>query len=206
MVPPGFLGASEAFDTMYGSPNLDQAKKAAVDQRPETNEAQLKLQHAQYGYRIERSRYWPDIGLRLRYSRLFNTQFIPDELSAIELTARWEFFDWGRKSHELEEKNYAVNQARNQIWEARSRVLTDVNSSVRKLDDARDLVKVTQLTVAATKEKSRVLMNQYRQKTALLDDVLKAQSQWVDAVTEHANAQLSVWTAQAALARAMGEE
>ena len=104
------------------------------------------------------------------------------------------------------QKNYAVNQARNQIWEARSRVLTDVNSSVRKLDDARDLVKVTQLTVAATKEKSRVLMNQYRQKTALLDDVLKAQSQWVDAVTEHANAQLSVWTAQAALARAMGEE
>jgi peptide/nickel transport system substrate-binding protein len=27
MVPPGFLGASEAFDTMYGSPNLDQARK-----------------------------------------------------------------------------------------------------------------------------------------------------------------------------------
>jgi peptide/nickel transport system substrate-binding protein len=26
-VPPGFLGASEAFDTMYSAPNLDQAKK-----------------------------------------------------------------------------------------------------------------------------------------------------------------------------------
>jgi peptide/nickel transport system substrate-binding protein len=27
MVPPGFLGATEAFDTMYGAPNLDAAKK-----------------------------------------------------------------------------------------------------------------------------------------------------------------------------------
>lgn len=27
MVPPGFLGSTEAFDTMYASPNLDQAKK-----------------------------------------------------------------------------------------------------------------------------------------------------------------------------------
>lgn len=27
MVPPGFLGASEAFDTMYSAPNLDAAKK-----------------------------------------------------------------------------------------------------------------------------------------------------------------------------------
>jgi peptide/nickel transport system substrate-binding protein len=27
MVPPGFLGASQSFDTMYASPNLDQAKK-----------------------------------------------------------------------------------------------------------------------------------------------------------------------------------
>jgi peptide/nickel transport system substrate-binding protein len=27
MVPPGFLGATEAFDTMYSSPNLDAAKK-----------------------------------------------------------------------------------------------------------------------------------------------------------------------------------
>jgi peptide/nickel transport system substrate-binding protein len=27
MVPPGFLGATDAFDTMYGAPNLDAAKK-----------------------------------------------------------------------------------------------------------------------------------------------------------------------------------
>jgi peptide/nickel transport system substrate-binding protein len=28
MVPPGFLGADDAFDTMYASPNLDEARKA----------------------------------------------------------------------------------------------------------------------------------------------------------------------------------
>lgn len=192
--------------TRQPAPTVDQAEATAVAQRPEINEAKLKLQHAQFGYRIERSKYLPDIGLRLRYTRLYNTELIPDRESAVELTARWNFFDWGRKSHDLNEKNYAIGQALNQVREARSRVLADVDSSIRKLSDARDLVKVTKLAVAAAKEKARVLMNQYRQKTALLDDVLKAQSEWVDAVTEHANAQLGVWTAQAELTRAMGEE
>jgi len=31
MNPPGFLGATEAFDTMYASPNLDAAKKFLSD-------------------------------------------------------------------------------------------------------------------------------------------------------------------------------
>jgi outer membrane protein TolC len=51
-----------------------------------------------------------------------------------------------------------------------------------------------------------VLLNQYRQQAALLDDVLKAQSEWSDAVTEQQHARLSVRNAQAELQKAMGEE
>lgn len=187
-------------------PDPAQAEIAAVAQRPEISEATLKLEHARYGYKIKKSEYLPDIDLSLRYTRLYNTDFIPDEESSIGLTARWEFYDWGRKSQDLSQKNYAIHQARNQLREAEDQVLIEVNTRIRQLQDALDLIKVTELTERATREKARVLLNQYRQQAALLDDVLKAESEWSDAVDEHEQAVLSVRSAQADLQKAMGEE
>jgi len=166
----------------------------------------LKLQHAEYGYRIKKSEYLPDVDLEYRYTRFYDTEFIPDEESTIGVTARWEFYDWGRKSQDLSKKNYAIRQARNQIYEAESQVLIEVNDSLRQLEDAQNLVTVTALTQAAAREKLRVLMNQYRVQAVLLDDVLKAESELAEANSEHNNAQLSVWTGQAEMQKAMGEE
>jgi outer membrane protein len=187
-------------------PDPAQAEIAALAQRPEISEAALKLEHARYGYKIKKSEYLPDIDLSLRYTRLYNTDLIPDEESSIGLTARWEFYDWGRKSQDLSQKNYAIHQARNQVREAEDQVLIEVNTRIRQLQDALDLFKVTELTERATREKARVLLNQYRQQAALLDDVLKAESEWSDAVDEHQQASLSVRNSQAELQKAMGEE
>ena len=187
-------------------PSLAEAESAAIEQRPEVNTSRLKLKHAQYGYRIKKSEYIPHIDLQYRYTRLYNTDFIPDKESAIGLTARWEFYDWGRKSQDLSKKSLAIQQARNEIEEAESQVIIEVNRRMRDLEDARNLVSVTSITQAAQQEKLRVLMNQYRQQTVLLDDVLKAERELTFANTEHNNAQLSVWTAQSELQKAMGEE
>jgi len=197
---------SEQGTDLVQIPDPAQAEITAVAQRPEISEAALKLEHARYGYKIKKSEYLPDIDLSLRYTRLYNTEFIPDEESSIGLTARWEFYDWGRKSQDLSQKNYAIHQARNQLREAEDQVLIEVNTRIRQLQDALDLVKVTELTERATREKARVLLNQYRQQAALLDDVLKAESEWSDAVNEHQQASLSVRSAQAELQKAMGEE
>ena len=182
------------------------AEEIAMEQRPEISEAKLKLQHAMYGYRIKKSEYFPDVDLQYRYTRFYDTEFIPDKESAIGITAYWEFYDWGRKSQDLSKKNYAIRQARNEIREAQSQVLIDVNDSLRQLEDAQNLVAVTRLTQAAAREKLRVLMNQYRVQAVLLDDVLQAESELSDANKEHNNALLSVWTSQAELQKAMGEE
>jgi outer membrane protein len=187
-------------------PTLSAAESAAIEQRPEVNTARLKVKHAQYGYRIKKSEYLPQIDLQYRYTRLYNTELIPDKESAIGLTARWEFFDWGRKSQDLSKKSLAIQQARNEIADAESQVTIEVNHRMRELEDVRNLVSVTSITQEAQQEKLRVLMNQFRQQTVLLDDVLKAERELTSANTEHNNAQLSVWTAQSELQKAMGEE
>jgi len=187
-------------------PSIAEVEAAAIEQRPEVNATRLKLKHAEYGYRIKKSEYIPRIDLQYRYTRLYNTEFIPDKESAIGLTARWEFYDWGRKSQDLSKKSLAIRQARNEIEESESQVLIEVNHRMRQLDDARNLVAVTDITQAAAQEKLRVLMNQYRQQAVLLDDVLKAERELSLANTEHHNAQLSVWTTQSELQKAMGED
>lgn len=187
-------------------PSIAEAEATAIEQRPEVNATRLKLKHAEYGYRIKKSEYIPRIDLQYRYTRLYNTEFIPDKESAIGLTARWEFYDWGRKSQDLSKKSLAIHQARNEIEESRSQVIIEVNHRMRQLDDARNLVAVTDITQAAAQEKLRVLMNQYRQQAVLLDDVLKAEKELSLANSEHHNAQLSVWTAQSELQKAMGAD
>jgi len=187
-------------------PQLAEAEAAAIEQRPEISATRLKLKHAQYGYRIKKSEYIPHIDLQYRYTRLYNTEFIPDKESAIGLTARWEFYDWGRKSQDLSKKTLAIRQAHNEIEEAEAQVIIEVNHRMRELEDARNLVAVTAITQEAAQEKRRVLMNQYRQQTVLLDDVLKAERDLSLSNTEHHNAQLSVWTARSELQKAMGEE
>ena len=180
------------------------AEASALAQRPDIHEAKLKLAQAQTGYKIKRSEYLPDLNLQMRYSRFLNVDFIPEQEWAVGLQLKWEFYDWGRKSHDLAGKTVGVTQAQNDVRDTEAQVLIEVDSRLRELQEARELVKVTQLSVAAAREKLRVTMNLYRQKSALLKDVLQAQSDLTDANSEFQNALLSLWTAQAQLDKALG--
>ncbi|MEO8628948.1 MAG: TolC family protein, partial [Betaproteobacteria bacterium] len=180
------------------------AEASALAQRPDIQEAKLKLAQAQTGYKIKRSEYLPDLNLQMRYSRFLNVDFIPEQEWAVGLQLKWEFYDWGRKSHDLAGKTVGITQAKNDVRDTEAQVLIEVDSRLRELQEARELVKVTQLSVAAAREKLRVTMNLYRQKSALLKDVLQAQSDLTDANSEFQNALLSLWTAQAQLDKALG--
>jgi outer membrane protein TolC len=182
------------------------AESTALSQRPEMQEAQLKLSHAETGYQISRSGNLPELNLSMRYSRLFNVDLIPDEEWAVGLELRWEFYDWGRRSQDLAARNAAVAQARNQVRDAEAQVLVEVDARLRELEQAQALVPVTELTVKAAREKLRVLGNQYREQSALLKDLLQAESELADAHEENQRAVLSLWTAQANLDKALGED
>jgi outer membrane protein TolC len=84
-------------------------------------------------------------------------------------------------------------------------VISDVNKSIRELENKRDLLRVVRLAQAAAKEKLRVVMNKYRVQAVLLDDVLQAESELSEATADEAKALLGIWTAWADLEKAIGE-
>lgn len=195
---------AETSGAASAAPEPSAAEAAALAQRPEVQQARLRLQHAENGYRLKRSEYIPDLNLAMRYSRLYNVQYVPSEVWTVGLELKWEFYDWGRKSQQLGQRTADIAQARNDIREAESQVRIEVDARLRELDEAREYVKVTELTLAAAREKLRVTTILYRERAALLKDVLQAESELADAASEYQKALLGLYSAQAQLDKALG--
>lgn len=186
------------------SPEVAQAE--ALAQRPEVRAARLKVQHAEYDVRIKKSEYLPDVSFTVRYTSPFGVKLLPENVASVGIYATWEFFDWGRKRHELAEKGAALTQAQNSVRDAENQVVTEVNTRIRKLQDALAQVRVATASQTAAREKVRVMLEQYGQRAALLQNVLQAQDALAKANNEYQQAQLAVWTARANLEKALGEE
>ena len=182
------------------------ATAQALAQRPETKEARLQLERAEYQLSSKEAEYIPDLDLTANYSNTLNTSFIPDEIFFVGVVLRWEFFDWGRKQREIEKAFKSISQAKNDIRKADHKVTAEVNDRIRKLQNAQSLVEVTELSQQAAREKLRVTFNRYNEEAVLLDDLLEAESELARANSDVNKATLSVWSAVAELEKALGEE
>jgi outer membrane protein TolC len=188
------------------TPDMEAAQAQALQQRPDAQEARLKLRHAQYDLDLKRAEYLPDVDLTASYNRSIATEFVPDESFYVGVVARWEFFDWGRRGDEITKARRSVNQAHNDIRQVDAKVSAEVNARIRDLQNAQELVGVATKAQDAARQKLKVTRDRYVQQATLLDDVLKAQSELEDANNDYHQAVLQVWTARANLAKALGEE
>lgn len=199
------LAALPEIDPDTAGMSLDQAMEIALEQKPEIAESELMVKNAELGYDIKKSEYIPDVDLSLRYSRLYGTNFIPSTDAYIGVHAKWEFFDWGRKSNELASKDADIYRAKNKLHETRESARISVERSFHSISESRQMLEAARLSEAAAREKLRVLNNQYEQNVTLLQDVLDAESELSRASTGYNRAVLAVWKAEAELKLALGE-
>jgi outer membrane protein TolC len=190
--------------TEYETARVVDAK--VLDERPEVRQARLKAKQANLDYRVQVSKYIPDVSLAFNYVSTFNVDFLPRNVASVGFLVNWEPFDWGRKRRELAEKALAIQQADYSVREAEQSVLVDVNARLRKLRQARAFVDVTRLAQETENEKLRVVINQYPLKAALLKDVLQEQAAVADANNQYQQALLAFWIAKADFEKALGGE
>jgi outer membrane protein TolC len=184
---------------------LASAQSRALAERPEIKEAQLKLKLAEFDYRLKRAEMIPDLSVTFNYFSAFGVSVLPRNASGVGFTLNWEPFDWGRRKHELAEKQKIIEQAREGLREAESLILREVNDRFRKLQEARALLRVSQLHQEAAREKLRVATNKYAQEVALYKDVLQTQAALAEANDRYQQALLAFWTARADFEKAIGE-
>ena len=187
--------------------DLVAARARALEQRPELREARLKVKQADADRRIKKSEFIPEVSASFQHIATANfNSFIPKSYMNVGVTVSWEVFDWGRKKHELAQKDIAATQARNSVRDAESNVLIEINDKFNKLRQARQLLAVNKLSSDAAVENVRVLTNRYKVQMSLLKDVLQAQSQLEQARYQDQQALLGFWTAKAEFENAIGED
>jgi outer membrane protein len=185
---------------------LDSARHAALVNRPECRQAQLKEKQAEYDRRLAKAEYIPDLSLSLRYQGLYNVQTLPPNVATAGFLLTWEPFDWGRRHNKVVEATKTIEQARNGIEETESKVAVEVGANYRKWYDASLLLKASRTAHEAAAEQLRVTGNKYKEQAALLRDLLQAQAQSSETNFQYQQALSSYWSAFAELRKAMGEE
>ncbi len=187
--------------------DLMEARKRALEQRPEIREARLRLQQANLDKRVKKSEFIPDVSLTLNTVTTVNySNFVPRSANGVGIQVEWEVFDWGRKKREVAEKRRTITQAENTALEAESMVLLEVNSRFRTLQESCQLIRIAKLAQTTARANVQLAANKYRLDAVLLKDVLTAQTSLANADYEYQKALLSFWTAKADFEKALGED
>src|SRR5882724_9453886 len=187
--------------------DLVSARKMALERRPELEQARLVIEQATLDRRAKKSEYIPDVSAGFVYLTPRNyASVIPKNFANVGVVVSWEFFDWGRKKHQLAEKDKAVEQAKNELKETEDQVLIDVGDKLRKLQQSGQALRVARVAESSAKENLRVTTGRYKFQAVLLSDVLQSQASLAEANHEYQSALLAFWTAKAEFEKALGED
>ena len=185
---------------------LQQARKVAIEMRPEIKAETIKKERAALDTKIERTRYIPDISIQANYATTPNISFLPQNVGAVGVLLTWQPWDWGQKRHNIAQKVVAEKQALLSIDNVRDQVLQEVDSTFRRLHEARELLTAAQAARDAEAEKLRNEMDAYSHQTIVLSDLLQQQSSVASAEDQYRQGLLAFWKARADFERALGEE
>jgi outer membrane protein TolC len=186
--------------------SLQQARAFAIGKRPEIKVETIKKEKAALDTRIEKTRYIPDISIQANYLTAPNISFLPQNVGAVGVLLTWQPWDWGQKHHNIAQKLDAEKQAQLSIDSVREQVLQEVDSTFRKLREARELLLAAQASRDAENEKLRNHMDAYSNQTILLSDLLQQHSAVASAEDQYRQGLLAFWKARADFERALGEE
>ena len=186
--------------------DLAAARKEASEKRSEIREARLQTKKTEFDIRREHAEYLPDISLQLSYISLPNISFAPKNILSAGFLLQWQPFDWGQKKHKIEELKSTSRQAALSAQDAEQQVLLDVNQKFRKLMETRALLDTQAAVQETEREKLRVMINRYRQKSALLADLLQEQALVAQADNQYQQALAGFWTAKAGFDHAVGRD
>jgi outer membrane protein TolC len=186
--------------------DLNAARQKALAQRPEVRKARLQVAKTDLEVRREKAKYLPDVSVDVTYLALTNLSLLPSNIAHAGFHLQWDPFDWGQKKDRIEQLRTEGKQDALTQTNTEQQVLLQVNSTYRKLLEARVSLDTEAAVRELEREKLRVVMNRFEQKSALLSEVLEQQAAVTEADTRYQRALENLWTAKANFEQALGED
>ena len=193
-------------DSLPEESSLQEARKSAIEMRPEIKAETIKKEQAALETKIEKTRYIPDVSLQANYLTAPNIWFLPQNVGAVGVLLTWQPWDWGQKRHNIAQKVDSEKQAQLSVDNVREQIFQEVDSAYRRLREARELLTAAQAARDAEAEKLRNQMDAYSHQAIVLSDLLQQQSSVASAEDQYRQGLLAFWRARADFERALGEE
>jgi outer membrane protein len=193
-------------DALPEEQNIEMARDSALANRTEIRQAQFKIDQAVYSKRLQKAQYIPEVGIQYLFFAPFTIEGLPSNVNSLGVTLKWDLYDWGYKRHLSDEKQRGIEQSQLNLAETRSQVAIDLDNRFRKLREARAGLKVAQLSEEAEKQKLQVVLEQYKQKAALLGALQTEQANMAQSVAQYQQALSNFWSALSEFEKALGED
>jgi outer membrane protein len=189
------------------TPDLEEARAKAMQNRPEIRHAALRQVQAYQDYRAKKAEYIPDVAAEFNNLSFMNWgRYMPTQTMSVGVSLTWEPFDWGRRKHEAAEKARTIEQMRIQQKDVEAQVSVDLNDKYRQLRYRRAELRVARLSQEAELENVRITKAKYSLQAVLLKDVLQAQASLEESNSDYQSALTAFWNARADYERAIGDE
>lgn len=187
--------------------DLRTAQSQALQNRLEVKQMSHQQTQVKLARRAVKAELIPDINLCMDYLSIFGTDnILPKNIVFAGVFANWEPIDWGRRKAQISEQHKRFKQMDNSLHDLQNQILLEVNDAHQRLEEAKMLLNVVDLGEQTARERLRVVLNKYKEKAALLKDVLQAQRDVYQADNQHTQAVLALWSARTDLEKALGEE
>ncbi len=143
--------------------DISASRRRALEQRPELNEARLRIEQAKLDKRLKKSEYIPDVSVGFTSLSLRNfDEVVPKSIASVGVVMSWEPFDWGRKKRQLVEKSKTIEQAENALKETEDQILIEVGDKFRRLQQTQLAFRVARLSQDTEREALRITQSYLR--------------------------------------------
>lgn len=177
-----------------------------IKSRPELRILEQQVALGEQQIRDVRSAMLPTVGLSLGYTYygniklnsmvdagngtfVPNTQEFRDGIGIAMLAVKIPIFHWGESRKKVRKARYELQNAQLDLQKNTRLMSLEAEQAIRNVKDGYLLIQTSELALRQAEENLRVMRNRYNAQMASLTDLLDAQSQWQQAVSNRIEAQ-----------------
>ncbi len=189
---------------------IEDAIQTALDNRPEFQEIQEQLKEQEWTLTLSRLQRWPRLNADVNYNvnlddYLRERENFPDFRSwSVGASLNFTLFDGGILSNQVKEVQLQLEQTRENASDLERSVALDVRQSYLNLKRSEAALDISKTQVFNAKLSLDVIQGRFEVDKAILLELLEAQTDYAQALTNQVNAFYDYKIAQTRLQDAMG--
>ena len=189
---------------------VEEAIQRAFETRPEFKELQSSINQLEWGLTLARLDRWPQLNAEYNYGvnlddYLHERENFTDFRSwEVRTTLNFPLFDGGVTKRRVQEAQLSLEQIREDASDLERSIALEVRQAYLNLRRAERAVEISNTQVRNAELSLQVIRGRFEQELSILLELLNAQTEFAQALTNQVRAFYDYKIAQVALQRAMG--